>query len=377
MSSAIGLKKLVLLGAGFAHLQTLRELARNRPADLTVTLVAPVTRPIYAAMVPGFVAGDYTREDMTLPLDRVIERSGARFIQASCVGLDPMARTVTLSDGQELPFTVLGVDIGAPYDRDAIEADMPGARLHALPLRPLESFVQLWPHIAGMAREKAMHIAVVGGGASGVEIALAASRQARVPNRGRVTLVTGGPEPLFRYPEPVRARAMRALRREGITILRERCIGFAPGEVLLANGARLVTDAPVLATSSRAPTWLVESGLTLNDEGRIVVNAFQQSVSHLRVLAGGDACAREDLVLPYDGVTALRTGTTLAANLRAALYDQALVAHKAPPKSLNLLVSGQHRAIATWGGWSGQGWWAWRWKDRMDRRFVREFAGQG
>jgi NADH dehydrogenase FAD-containing subunit len=373
-ASTSGLKKLVLIGAGFGHLQALRELATNRPADLTVTLVTPVLRPLYAAMLPGFIVGEYAREDMVLPLDEVIERSGARLVQGTCTGLDAAARTVTLSDGQVLPFTVLGLNTGTPYDRDAIEHDMPGAREHALLLRPFETFVQLWPHVAGMAQERAIHVAVIGGGATGVEMALATAHRITRPCGSRVTLVTGGPEPMANYPERVRARVAALLRRRGITVLRERCVGFQPGEVLLSNGARLVSDAPVVAIGGQPPAWLRDSGLALDEAGRVVVNAHQQSTSHLRVFAAGDVCSRVDRTDPHDGVFALRAGPVLAANLRAALYEKPLQAHNPKPRALNLLVSGGRKALATWGPWCAGGAWAWYWKDRLDRRFVRDFG---
>lgn len=52
-----GLKNLVLLGAGHAHV--LHSLAKNRPADLGITVIAPYPRQLYSGMVPGFVAGQW------------------------------------------------------------------------------------------------------------------------------------------------------------------------------------------------------------------------------------------------------------------------------------------------------------------------------
>ena len=42
-------------------------------------------------------------------------------------------------------------------------------------------------------------------------------------------------------------------------------------------------------------------------------------------------------------------------------------------RSLNLLACGNRSAIASWGGWSAQGWWAWYWKDHIDRQFIAKY----
>ena len=78
MTSTPGLKNLVLLGLGHAHVQVLRGLAHSRPADLNLTVIAPRPLAVYSGMVPGFVAGHYTAEQCRIPLDALLERSGAQ-----------------------------------------------------------------------------------------------------------------------------------------------------------------------------------------------------------------------------------------------------------------------------------------------------------
>ena len=79
MTSTPGLKNLVLLGLGHAHVQVLRGLAHSRPADLNLTVIAPRPLAVYSGMVPGFVAGHYTAEQCRIPLDALLARSGAQY----------------------------------------------------------------------------------------------------------------------------------------------------------------------------------------------------------------------------------------------------------------------------------------------------------
>ena len=88
MTSPSGLKHLVLLGLGHAHVQVLQGLADSRPAELNLTVIAPRPLALYSGMVPGFVAGHYTLEQCQIPLEGLLSRSGARFIAGSAVGLD-------------------------------------------------------------------------------------------------------------------------------------------------------------------------------------------------------------------------------------------------------------------------------------------------
>jgi hypothetical protein len=216
MTSTPGLKNLVLLGLGHAHVQVLRGLAHSRPADLNLTVIAPRPLAVYSGMVPGFVAGHYTAEQCRIPLDALLARSGARTIAGSAIGIDAETRTVALASGEAVPWDWLSVNTGPIMDRDLLEVRMPGARRHALFVRPIDAFVQLWPQVAEMAASRPIHLAVVGAGAAGVELAMAASHALQgsgMPQGSHVSLVTGGEPPAAIYPQAVQARVQRALRR--------------------------------------------------------------------------------------------------------------------------------------------------------------------
>jgi pyridine nucleotide-disulfide oxidoreductase family protein len=377
MTSRTGLKHLVLLGAGHAHVQVLHSLAQSRPADLNLTVVAPYPQQLYSGMVPGFVAGHYTLEQCVIPLQGLLSRCGARYFPTRGVALDASAKTLTLASGETLAWDWLSVNTGPVMDREKIEALMPGAREHALFVRPIEGFGQLWPQVAAMGRARPIHLAVVGAGAAGLELAMAAAHALTGPGcpaGSHVTLLAGGTAPAANYPPAVQKRVLKALRRLAITVVPDACASVGPGEILLASGARLACDVPLLAVGAQAPGWLASSGLALDDAGFLAVNAFQQSTSHPQVFAAGDVASRVDAPHPRSGVYAVRAGPALLTNLRAALQSQPLVPYAPPARTLNLLSCGARHAIAAWGGMSFEGRWVWHWKDRIDRRFVARYA---
>lgn len=365
------MKHLVMLGAGHAHVHLLSTLAAQPMAGVQITLVAPYPRQLYSGMVPGFVAGHYTLEECVIPLAPFLQNAAIRWLQRGASGLDAATRTVTLDDGSTLPYDVLSINSGPVQDRPSIEAMMPGAREHALFVRPIEVFGALWPRVLALGQQKPLRVALIGGGAAGFELACAVAH--RLPDAA-VTLLSGHAPVGANYPPAVQAMVMQALKARRITVIQDRCVGIAAGEVTLASGARLACDVPLLATGAQAPAWLQGSGLALDAQGFVAVNAFQRSTNHPEVFAAGDVATRVDLDLPRSGVYAVRAGPPLTQNLRAVLAGVAPKTYTPPIKTLNLLSCGDRRAIASWGNSSARGRWVWWLKDRIDRGFVRRYS---
>ena len=141
--------------------------------------------------------------------------------------------------------------------------------------------------------------------------------------------------------------------------------------VALSNGELLRADCIIAAVGARAPCWLRLSRLAFDEHGYVSVDATHRSVSHPNVFAVGDVCARVDMMLVRSGVHAVRAGPTLAHNLIASITGRPLVSYRPRKRSLYLLATGSKHAIASWGRFSAAGRWVWRWKDWIDRRFMR------
>ena len=363
-------RQLVLLGAGHAHVHVLAHMAQSPWAGAQVTLIAPYDRQLYSGMVPGFVAGHYTLEDCVIPLEPLVRRSGIRWLQRSVRGLDAAAQTVTLDDGSVLHYDWLSINTGPVQDRALIEQRMPGVREHGLFIRPIEAFGALWPQVVEWAQTKPLRIAVVGAGAAGIELAMAVRH--RLPNTS-ITLLCGDTPLGAGYVDRVQTRLRVALLKRKITLLQDSASGVRAGEVMLASGATLACDVPLITTGAQAPAWLLASGLVLDLQGFVAVDACQRSTSHPQVFAAGDVSTRMDRAMARSGVYAVRAGPALAMNLAATLAGQALTEHQPPEKTLNLISCGDRFAIASWGTHSAQGRWVWRLKDWIDRRFLRRY----
>jgi pyridine nucleotide-disulfide oxidoreductase family protein len=368
--------QLVLIGAGHAHLHVLRHWAQHICHGVELILISPYPAQIYSGMIPGWLAGDYPIEACEIPLAPWVKASGARWIQDRCIALNANERTLTLRDSPDKPikFDWLSIDTGSSMSLQQLEDMLPGAKGRVLPIRPMEQFVQYWDKAVQAAAQRSMAVSVIGAGAAGVELALAAKRKLMATHaHASVTLLSGSRPLLGNYPSGVSTAAKRALARAGVQVLPHRCVEVQDGALVLDNGLRLACDLPIVATGSMAPPWLSTSGLKLDAHGFVAVNAHQQSTSHMRVFAAGDVATRVDAPHPKSGVYAVRSGAMLGQNLWAAIQNLPLQTYTPPQRTLNLLNTSDGSAIASYGPLCASGRWAWRWKDRIDQSFMRAF----
>ncbi|MDE3012352.1 MAG: FAD-dependent oxidoreductase [Pseudomonadota bacterium] len=364
-------KRLLLVGGGHAQLFVLEALARVRVPGIMVSLVTPDVFQTYSGMVPGWMAGHYALRDCQIDLRPLARAAGVDLVIDTLARLDGDARCVQLASGRRLGYDLLSLAVGSETDTSWLE--LLGDRL--LAVKPLPDFCAAWPRVLAAALQRpGLRLAVVGGGAAGVELALAA-RAAFAARQlsAEVSLVSSQQGLLPGRPTSARRYAMRALSRAGAHLHVGPATSVDDG-LLLADHTRLKVDCVIAATGARPPAWFAASGLARDASGHILVDACQRSVSHPEVLVAGDASARAEPGLERSGVHAVRAGPILAENLLAILAGRPLTSARPQRRTLYLLSCGSRRAIAMWGNWSLEGRWVWYWKRWIDRRFVRRFT---
>ena len=368
------MRRLLLIGGGHAHVYVLDELARSPYPDCQVTLISPYPRQIYSGMLPGWIAGHYSIEQCAIPISLLARRAGIRFVQSACIELDSELKQVRCANGESIPFDIASIDCGPVVDLGFAC----GAREFALPIRPIEGFVAAWPGFLERARQatSGFKLSIVGDGAAGTELAFAIQQRFALEQlvNAQVTLIGNNALPLSGLPERLRNTAVALLKQRGISCLaNRRAIEFHPGRVIFSDATSLACDASLLVTGAAAPIWPSASGLACDENGFVRVTPTLQSTSHPFVFAAGDVAAYAES-RPKSGVFAVRAGPLLADNLRSALTGKTMQRWAPQSKALYLISTGKHHALAAWGPFSSSGDWVWRWKDRIDRRFMQRFS---
>jgi pyridine nucleotide-disulfide oxidoreductase family protein len=365
---------LVLVGGGHSHVEVLRDWARDPVPAGRLTVLVDRPSAVYSGMVPGFTAGQYRLEEIEIDGRGLAQRAGAAWVGAKATRLDPLARLLFVEGAAPVSYDTVSFDVGSTVSG----LDRPGVMEHALRTRPIADFVRSVDTIIERARRRAdFRLVVVGAGAGGVELAFAFSaRFAREGLRGAsVLLLESGPRVLASYPDSAARRIERNARARGIAIRCGARVAEAHADrLILESGEALPCDVFVWVAGAASLPLFDGAGLERDERGFIKVRETLQAAGHDDVFATGD-CA--SLVAAPDlakaGVYAVRQGPVLAHNLRARLTGRPLRPYRPQRDFLSLLNLGDGRAVASKWGLSAEGAWAWRLKDRIDRRFVERY----
>lgn len=363
-------KRVILVGGGHAHTLALATYVTKPPGDAEVILITPSRFQTYSGMLPGWIYGNYAIEDCRIDLASLAQRAGAKILLNQVSSIDAAGKHVVLDNGERLAFDVLSLDMGSQTNT----ASLAPLGETLLPVKPLDRFFQAWPGVLAAAHQKSgFRLDVVGGGAAGVEIALAAVHALKKPDPAvQVNLWISESGILPGHAPAVQRRIRQCLLQKGVDIrLFSRAAANDPDSIRRRFAQ---SDRVIAATGAAPPAGLSDSGLRLDDQGYVCVDRYHRALSHDAIFAAGDMCSRQDVQMARSGVHAVRAGPILGANLLATIRGEALRAYMPRASSLYLLACGPRQAVMSWGKWSAQGAWVGWLKDVIDRRFVRRHS---
>lgn len=373
--------QLVLIGAGHAHVEVLRAFGQSPLPGLRLTLITREALTPYSGMLPGHIAGHYTAEEMLIDTRPLARFAGATLLHDMATGLDLGAQRVLCRGGPPVPYDILSIDIGASPNT----AGIPGAAEHAVPVKPIDGFRARFETLrARVLAGRSRHILLVGAGAGGVELLLAAEHRLRRdlaaaggdPATLSFSLVAAGPEILPAFPPAFRTRFRAILAARGIaveTLARVVAVDAAGVTLDSAPPRHLAADEVLWTTEAAPAAWLTETGLALDPRGFLRVDAMLRAAGQRAIFAAGDIIAFDPGPIPRSGVYAVRAGPVLAENIRALAMGGPLRPFRPQRDALYLVSTGGRHAVGTRNGLVAGGGWAWWLKDRIDRRFMRRF----
>lgn len=353
--------ELLLVGAGHAHLGVLRQWA-SHPASRPrgqIALLSADAHAWYSGMLPGLLSGRYALDDCRIQLPALCAAANVELITGQACGLTPADKQLQVSDQQSLHYGCLSLNLGSL-------PQLPkqyGSGLQLLAVKPFSGFIAQWQQW----QQQPQALAIVGGGAAGVELALALAPQLPAISLFSASRLLSG------HPPALRQRALAHLSRAGVQV-REQCRVDEVLDQQLLSAGQVVWHGQraIVASGASALPWLQRSGVVCDEQGFVRIGATLQSSSHASIFAVGDCASLAHT--PHNGVYAVRQGAVLAHNLAAHLQAQPLRTYRPQPRALALLATGDGGALASWAGLTSEGKLLGYWKDRLDQGFMQRHS---
>lgn len=374
------LRDIVLIGGGHSHVGVIKSFGMQPMPGVRLTVICTDVHTPYSGMLPGYVAGHYSYDEVHIDLSRLAVFAGARLYHDEVIGLDRANRKVLCRNRPPVPYDVLSINTGATPQLH----DVPGAQQNAIAVKPITRFNDRWLALLDRVQQHAgtTTVAVVGAGAGGVELLLAMQYRlrhelitlGRNPDELVFHLFTNNAHILPTHNVHVRHTFDAVLTARGVQVHRDAAVTqVSKGKLQTASGEVIEADEIVWVTRAGGGSWLKDTGLALDANGFIQVTDTLQTVTDPAIFAAGDVASMVNHPLEKAGVFAVRQGPPLARNLRLSVQGAALKPYHPQRSWLALISTGDQYAVAS-RGWLGfAGAWVWRWKDWIDRRFMRKF----
>jgi NADH dehydrogenase len=310
----------IIVGAGFAGLSAVGKL---RKAGFMVTVIDKNLYSTFQPLLYQVATGGLNPGDVSYAVGGFTSRRRSRYVRGELAGIDTAARRVKLSDGRELgyDYLMLATGVAANY------FGLPGAAENTFGLYSRADAIVLRDHIMnGFERlsesadpHREFVITVVGGGATGVELAGTAAELRREviqstfpdvdPARVHVRLIEMAPELVMPFHPKLREYTRRQLVARGVDIkLKTEIREVRPDRVVLSDGQDLPTDLTVWAAGVAGPHSMADWGLPVGKGGRLLVGPDLLVEGSDRIFAIGDIALNQQDPTPQLAQPAIQHG---------------------------------------------------------------------
>ena len=367
-------KTIALLGIGHTNAHVVREWASNPIPNCRLVCISKFPFATYSGMLPGTLAGQFAPAQMQIDLQPLVQRAGGELILDEVIGLDASSQSLQFANRGPLNFDALSIGVGS------MPAGWNNFRSPAMvSIKPMQTFVRRLDERLDtvLSHQRTPTITIVGGGVSGVEVALCLHRRVmdRYPTHQiQIRIVTQGNQ----IAEGLNGRSVRRLRR----ILASRLIDVVhdfdvvdvtESAVINSSGHQLPSDCVIWATGATAPPILGKLNLPTDNRGFLATERTLKTTADLPVFAVGDSGTVISDPSPKAGVYAVRQSRILWHNLRAKIAGSPLIDYEAQSGFLKIVNTGDGKALLDYGRLSIHHRWCWHLKSWIDRRFISDY----
>ncbi|MCC6290573.1 NAD(P)/FAD-dependent oxidoreductase [Candidatus Nomurabacteria bacterium] len=362
----MSIPKIVIVGGGFGGAYTARYLRRfANSGQVEVTLINRNNYFLFTPLLHEVATGGLSEHSVIEPIREIFHRSHVRFVQAEVKKIDPKKKSVLTSAGK-ISYDYLVLSTGAETNY----YDTPGAEKYSYTLKNLSDAVTLRKQIINNYESGKTKFVVIGGGATGVELAaelieflrdtlLRYQEAARLGEETSVTLVCASEELIPQFPLELRRIAHETLSKKGVTIkANSRVTEVHKSGIKLADGSNIESETVIWVAGVRPSASILPSPDNKPPNDRLKIDEYLRVLDEDNIFALGDNSG----TFPMLAQVAVQEAHTVAKNLMATIKGRPL--RPFHYKERGLLISlGQWSAAGRLFGGVYHGrlmWWLWR-----------------
>ena len=322
-----------------------------KPAGM-ITLVNKESTTIYSGMFPGVLAGKYEIDEIIIDLRNLASKAGVSFVMAEINGVSPEKKKLLLSGRPEIEYSSLSLNIGTKTNLNS-KSLIPEENI-AVPIKPFsEAYKFVVEQDVYKDDSSAIPFVIIGCGFAAIEIAF--SLRKRWPKRSIILKV--------KSKKKINKNILINLKAMNIKIIQSKPSILYP---------------KLICTGNESFDWIKDSGLPLDEDGRVITKQTLQVINYPELFAVGDCGVIKDNHRPASGVWAVRSANPLAKNLECMIQGLKLKEWKPQRKAIQLLdiysIKNESKAYISWGKvMIGPYDYLSRLKEIIDKNFISKF----
>ncbi|MDO5017920.1 MAG: FAD-dependent oxidoreductase [Lagierella massiliensis] len=349
------MKTVILAGAGHGHIQILSKLKSMNLNNLNIIVITNYSRQFYSGMLPGYICGKYSIDDISFDVSKYCNNPNISLYYDEIVEVNRYENYIrTMSN--KFYYDFLSLNLGSK----SIESFGP-ERKSLQYVKPIKNFSSL------KDLEHIKRLLIVGGGASGVELAL--SYRCKYKNLD-ITIVHSGNEILPRFNHRTRFICSKLLFDKNIKLILNKKIQKIEGKTAYFKDNKIDFDLAIVSTGVTGVD-IKFTGFEVDEKNFLKVD--NKLFACENVLAMGDMVHLKNFPnLPKVGVFAIKMTPILLNNLFYEIFNIGELKHYIPQRYyLQILNTGDGNAILSYGFFAIYSRWAFKLKDFIDKNYMK------
>ncbi|VEP11387.1 NADH dehydrogenase, FAD-containing subunit [Hyella patelloides LEGE 07179] len=331
--------RVVIVGAGFGGLQTARSLANK---EVEVVLIDRNNYNTFIPLLYQVATAQLAPEQVAVPIRTLLRRAAnTKFLRAEVTQIDFVAQEIK-TDINTLSYDFLVLATGSRSQF----LNVSGAEKYTFPLKTLNQAIRLRNHLLScfeqaavtnnqIERSQLLTIAIVGGGATGVELAgslielitnsLRRDYPQLNPQEVRVLLLQSGDRLFREFPQPLGDYTAKKLRRLGVKVmLGSKVVAVSPEGLELDDATKIATSTVIWAVGVEGAIPRCFPFPEKKQQRQINVLPTLQLIDHPQVFAIGDLARIPSHQKSLSGVApeALQQGVYVASTIRRQIQGK-------------------------------------------------------